>query len=96
MFERLVIRLRSSASLGRPPDLGVLAEALLFYSEVRLATNHHAGLPAILRAESPEVLSELLEPSVPISVRHFASLQLESSGRTRRRFLEPLSVPIQE
>jgi hypothetical protein len=60
MFERLVIRQRSSASLGKTPDLGVIAEALLFYSDVRLVTNH-ALLPAILRAEPPEVLIELLE-----------------------------------
>ena len=60
MFERLVIRQRSSASLGKTPDLGIIAEALLFYSEVRLVTNN-ALLPAILRAEPPEVLIELLE-----------------------------------
>lgn len=60
MFERLVIRQRSGASLGKAPDLGIIAEALLFYSEVRLVTNN-ALLPAILRAEPPEVLIELLE-----------------------------------
>lgn len=60
MFERIVIRQRSSASLGKPLDLGVLAEALLFYSDVRLVANH-AVLPGLLRAEAPEVFAELLE-----------------------------------
>jgi hypothetical protein len=60
MFERLVIRQRSSASLGKPLDLGVLAEALIFYSDVRLVTNH-AVLPALLHAATPEVFVELLE-----------------------------------
>jgi hypothetical protein len=49
MFERIVIRQCSSASLGKTPDLGIIAEALLFYSDVRLVTNQ-ALLPAILRA----------------------------------------------
>lgn len=60
MFERLVIRQRSSASLGKPLDLGVLAEALIFYSDIHLVTNS-VVLPALLRAESPEVFIELVE-----------------------------------
>ncbi len=60
MFERLVIRQRSSGSLGKPLDLGVLAEALVFYSDVRLVANP-AVLPVLLRAEPPEVLIELVE-----------------------------------
>lgn len=60
MFDRIVIRQRSSSSLGKPLDLGVLAEALIFYSDVHLITNH-AVLPALLRAEPPEIFVELLE-----------------------------------
>ncbi len=60
MFERIVIRQRSSASLGNPLDLGVLAEALIFYSDIRLVANH-AVLSALLRTETPDVLAELLE-----------------------------------
>lgn len=60
MFERLTIRQSSSTSLGRPLDLGVLAEALIFYGEVRVIANR-ALLTSLLRAATPEVLLELLE-----------------------------------
>lgn len=60
MFERIVIRQRSSASLGKPLDLGVLAEALIFYSDVHLVANS-VVLSGLLRTEKPEVLIELLE-----------------------------------
>ncbi len=60
MFERLAIRQSSSTSLGEPLDLGVLAEALIFYGEVRVIANR-ALLTSLLRAATPEVLLELLE-----------------------------------
>jgi hypothetical protein len=60
MFECLTIRQRSSASIGKPMDLGVLAEALIFYDEVRLIANRSI-LQALLTTATPEVLLELLE-----------------------------------
>jgi hypothetical protein len=60
VFERLAIRQSSSISLGKPLDMGVLAEALIFYGEVRLIANR-ALLTSLLHAATPEVLLELLE-----------------------------------
>lgn len=60
MFERLAIRQSSSTSLGKPLDLGVLAEALIFYGEVRVIANRSL-LTSLLHAATPEVLLELLE-----------------------------------
>lgn len=60
MFERLAIRQSSTTSIGKPLDLGVLAEALIFYGEVRVIANRSL-LTALLRAATPEVLLELLE-----------------------------------
>jgi hypothetical protein len=50
VFEGIVVRQRSSASLGKPLDLGVIAEALIFYSDVCVVANH-AVLPALLRVQ---------------------------------------------
>jgi hypothetical protein len=60
VFERLAIRQSSSTSLGKPLDLGVLAEALIFYGEVRVIANR-ALLTSLLHAATPEVVLELLE-----------------------------------
>lgn len=60
MFERIVIRRRNSPSLDNPLDLGLLAEALIFYGEVRLIVNH-VVLENLLCAEPPEVVLDLLE-----------------------------------
>ncbi len=60
MFERLAIRQSSSTSLGKPLDLGLLAEALIFYGEVRLIANR-ALLTSLLHAATPEVVLEFLE-----------------------------------
>lgn len=60
MLERIVIRQRNSPSLGNPLDLGLLAEALIFYGEVRLIANHIV-MENLLCAEPPEVILELLE-----------------------------------
>ena len=60
MFERIVIRQPKTASFDKPLDLGVLAEALIFYSEVRLVANH-VVLEGLLHAAAPEVIIELLE-----------------------------------
>jgi hypothetical protein len=60
MFERIAIRRRSAASLGHPVDLGVLAESLVYYGEVRLIANH-AVLKALLDTATPDVVIDLLE-----------------------------------
>jgi hypothetical protein len=60
VFERLAIRQSSSTSLGKPLDLGVLAEALIFYGEVRVIANR-ALLTSLLHTATPEVVLELLE-----------------------------------
>src|SRR5215210_1459103 len=60
MFESICIRQKSKSSLGHPFDLGVVAEALVFYGKVRVMASH-ANLEAILRTFTPEGLIELLE-----------------------------------
>src|SRR5215203_4117795 len=60
MFESICIRQKSKSSLGHPFDLGVVAEALVFYGKVRVMASH-ANLDAILRTFTPEGLIELLE-----------------------------------
>ena len=60
MFESICIRQKSKISLGQPFDLGVVAEALVFYGNVRVMASP-ANLEAILRAFTPEGLNELLE-----------------------------------
>jgi hypothetical protein len=60
MFERIAIRQGSSASLGQPIDLGTLAEALIFYSDVRLILNR-VGLEGLLARVPPDVILEFLD-----------------------------------
>src|SRR5436190_16033811 len=60
MFERITVRQRSSVSIGQPIDLGVLAEALLFYSDVVLVADYSV-LRALLTSVTPEVVIELVE-----------------------------------
>lgn len=59
MFERLVIRQRSAESFGAPIDVGVIAEALLFYAEV-LVVADYPTLRSLTRAVPPDVLCELI------------------------------------
>ena len=60
MFERIAIRRRSAESLGQPIDLGVLAEGLVYYGDVRLIANH-VVLKALLDTATPEVVIDLVE-----------------------------------
>ena len=60
MFERVTVRQRSSTSIGQPIDLGVLAEALLFYSDVVLVADYPV-LRELLTSVAPDVLLELVE-----------------------------------
>jgi hypothetical protein len=60
MFERIVIRQRSSQSIGQPIALGVIAEALLFYSDV-LVVADYSTLRALLTVATPDVVVELVE-----------------------------------
>ena len=60
MFETICIRQRSKVSLGQPFDLGVVAEALVFYGQVGVVA-YGASLEVILRSFTPEILIELLE-----------------------------------
>ena len=60
MFERIAIRRRSAESLGQPIDLGVLAESLIYYGEVRLIANSGV-LKALLRTASPDAVLSLVE-----------------------------------
>lgn len=59
MFERVAIRHRST-SIEHTLDLGVLAEALIFYSEVVFVADYPV-LRELLTKVAPEILLELLE-----------------------------------
>lgn len=59
MFERVTVRQRS-ISIEPAIDLGVLAESLLFYSEVVFVADYPV-LRALLTSVAPDVLVELVE-----------------------------------
>lgn len=60
MFESVCIREQTTGNNGGPIDLGFLAEALLFYQEVRVV-GHVTILRQLVPACGPDVLLELLE-----------------------------------
>lgn len=79
MFESICIRQNSKVSLGQSFDLGVVAEALMFYGNVRVVASP-ASLEAILRALTPEVLIELLESDYLKLVYEFDQLGIQTTN----------------
>jgi hypothetical protein len=86
MFERIVIRQRSSQSIGQPIELGVIAEALLFYSDVLVVADYQT-LRALLTVATPDVVVELVESGflrLVYESDRFAVLT-EGAGSSRER-----------
>ena len=60
MFDSISIRLRDKVSQGQPYNLGFLAEALIFYKEVKLIANRWMIEDFVKRC-GPDVILELVE-----------------------------------
>jgi len=85
MFERVTVRHRS-ASIEKAIDLGVLAEALIFYSEVVFVADYPV-LRALLTSVAPETLVELVESGF-LRLAYEAdrlAVMTEASGTDRER-----------
>ena len=86
MFERIIIRQRSSQSIGQPIALGVIAEALLFYSDVLIVADYPT-LRALLTVATPDVVVELVESGFLRLVYESDSVAVitEGAGSSRER-----------
>ena len=86
MFERVTVRHRST-SIEQAIDLGVLAEALIFYSEVIFVADYPV-LRALLTKVAPEILLELVESGF-LRLAYEAdrlAVMTEASGSDQERY----------